>query len=78
MQSVKDHDRDDYDIPNADIFNYIDQATPGTNEIDFTHKYVDDIVTIANFDKFIPQEITEKYKNEVNFESLEINSVNYF
>lgn len=78
LQSVKDHDRDDYDIPNADIFNYIDQATPGTNEIDFTHKYVDDIVTIANFDKFIPQEITEKYKNEVNFESLEINSINYF
>lgn len=78
LQPAKDHDSEEQEIQNADIFNYIDQATPGTNEVDFTNKYVDDIVTMDNFNNFIPQEITEDYKNDVNFESWEINSVDYF
>ncbi|MBQ0045588.1 MAG: hypothetical protein KBS35_01715 [Mycoplasma sp.] len=80
LDSAISHDDEQVELENIDLFNYIDQATPGTNAISFTNKYVDKIVTIDDFDKIIPKKITDDYKNDVNFdnwESWEINSITY-
>lgn len=65
-------------IDNVGIFNYIDRATAGTNEVDFTKKYVDDIITIDKYENVIPQKITDDYKNDVDFPNHEIKQINYF
>ncbi|MCQ3908291.1 MAG: hypothetical protein MJ200_01745 [Mycoplasmoidaceae bacterium] len=64
------------ELPNFDIFNYLDKATPGNAEIAFTNKYIDKIVTINDFDKFMPEKITDHYKN--NFNDEENPDVDYF
>lgn len=79
IDSAKSHD-DASVLPNMDIFNYVDQATPGTNAISFSSKYIDKIYTIDNFTDIIPKKITDDYKNDVNFDnwdSPEINTISY-
>ncbi|XQP54913.1 MAG: hypothetical protein ACOQNV_02135 [Mycoplasmoidaceae bacterium] len=64
LNSVED--KDGNEVSGLDLFNYIDQATSGTNEIGFTSKYVDKIVTLSDFDKVMPAKITDSYKNDVD------------
>lgn len=72
LASVKDHDDNSKNIQNADIFNYIDQATVGTNELNFTTKYVEKIVTMNDFTDIMPEKITDDYKNDVEGEDPKI------
>ena len=78
LDNAISHDDESVEIKNVGIFNYIDSATPGTNEIDFTKKYVDDIITIDKFQNFIPEKITDDYTNDVDLANSQINRINYF
>ena len=65
LDSVVDHESQE-DIPDIDLFNFIDQKTSGTNEIGFTTKYIDKIVKLDDFDQVMPEKITDKYTNNVD------------
>lgn len=63
-------DQDNKDIVFGDIFNYIDQTTPGTNEVSFSQKYVNSTIwTMNDFESVMPKEITENYKNEIDVDA---------
>ncbi|MCQ3907389.1 MAG: hypothetical protein MJ219_01145 [Mycoplasmoidaceae bacterium] len=66
------------EVPNLDVFNYIDQATAGTVDANasFTNKYINEIITMDKIDKFFPAKITDDYKNEI--EDIENPKINYF
>lgn len=60
-------DKEGHEISGGlDLFNYIDRSTAGSNEIGFTNKYIDKIVTLTDFDKVMPAKITDSYKNDVD------------
>lgn len=61
-------------MPNVDLFNYVDQTTAGTNEpnLSFASKYIDEIVTYDEIDTFMPAKINDDYKNEVDQETPDI------
>lgn len=77
LASVKNHEQDGKTIANADIFNYIDIGTPGTNEISFTKKYVDKIFTMSDFADSMPEKITDDYKNDVDIDGDNVH-IQYF
>lgn len=71
------NDKDGKKVENADIFNYVDQATVGTNEIPFTTKYIDKIITMDNFDKSMPKKIIDNYDNDVDEGNIHIRNFWY-
>lgn len=65
-------------IENIDIFNYVDTSKPGQvdSNISFVNKYIDSIVTMENFEEYMPDKITDDYKNDV--EDKEKPKISYF
>lgn len=79
LASANDHESTAKAHDNADVFNYIDQATPGAIAADwsFVNKYIPKVVTMNDYQNFMPEKITDDYKNDVDVDGGTV-KINYF
>ena len=79
LDNTDNHDEAGKSYLNADVFNYVDQKTAGTIDADwsFTNKYVTKVVTMNDYQQFMPDKITDDYTNDVDFEGDNV-KINYF